>query len=238
LNSFAPLLLAAMAIFSCFEDRHAEYVLARPIVRTVFSAIVLFATLVAALPVLLRVPLRPTLAVSAALCTILSALAVLPREKLRMRSTWIAMLGGAVLAAILIVIAAPMLPPAPVQRLASATTSKIVDKEPHEPTAEFAVGVERVYAWFAIAAPDKYAQRIRFRWIHDGVPIAKEWETDIVGGRKTGFRTWGAITHPVPGEWKVELLADSGQLLGRQHFSVMEATERNTAAVPTSTAAR
>ena len=108
----------------------------------------------------------------------------------------------------------------------------------HEPIGVadvFVSGTPRVYAHFAIAAPPHFSERVRFRWTHDGRTLQKEFATSITGGRKTGFRTWGVVTHPADGDWKVELLAESGQLIGRVRFQVLPEAPPSSIAPVTST---
>jgi hypothetical protein len=220
LNMITPLLLGGMAILSCFEELYLRVVLSHPAVRATFSGIILFATLCAAIPVLLSVPLGPSVAIAALLSTILAAVAVIPPERLRRKQTAGRVTIAAIAAAAGMYLFAPLLPPVPVQCMSSIAARAIADKEPVEPAKIFPAGLPRIYVHFAVAAPPNFSERVRFRWAHEGEAMKKEFETQITGGRKSGFRTWGYATAPRPGRWTVELYAESGQLIGRERFVV------------------
>src|SRR3972149_4000958 len=80
-NVAFPAVLAGMALLSCFDYRWRAWVLDRPIVHATWSAVVLFATLVP-VAALLAAPLRISLAVSAAVASLMAAAAVVPRIRL------------------------------------------------------------------------------------------------------------------------------------------------------------
>jgi len=42
----------------------------------------------------------------------------------------------------------------------------------------------------------------------------------VVGGRKEGFRTWSYLSAPPPGNWRVDVLTDAGQLICRKSMAV------------------
>lgn len=219
-NMIAPLLLAAMALLSCFEELYIRLVLSHATVRAAFSAVILFATLGAAIPVLLNVPLGPSLALAAASSTVLAALAMFPLERIRKTRTLAGIGLAAIAAAVTMWIFAPLLPPVPVQSMSSVAARGIADKEPVDPAKTFPVGLPRIYAHFAVAAPPGMIERVYLRWHHDGVALKKEFETEISGGRKSGYRTWGFVSAPKAGHWSVEMYAESGQLIGRERFTV------------------
>ncbi|MCK6550637.1 DUF2914 domain-containing protein, partial [Myxococcota bacterium] len=108
----------------------------------------------------------------------------------------------------------------PLDTLDAATARDVADREPRGRAEAFDAGTERVWAWFAIAAPEAYGEKVRFVWIRDGEEAPGTVETAIVGGRRTGFRTWAYKTRPERGAWTVELRATSGQLIARRSFVV------------------
>jgi uncharacterized protein DUF5924/DUF2914 family protein len=220
-NVAVPIALGALAVFSCFDVHYDRFVLAHPIIRTLITSLILFASLLAAMPVLFSFSLGPNVALAAGASTLLGGIAILPRSLLRSLDGAALLVGLAVGAALLAVWAAPFLPPVPVHVIESATARAISNKEPSNPTRTFEPNVERVYVWFAVAAPKKFSQAVRFRWSLDGKPLTKELETTIIGGRKAGFRTWGYLSSPKPGRWHADLVADSGQLIAREVFDVL-----------------
>ncbi len=218
-NVAFPAVLAGMALLSCFDHRWRATVLDRPIVHAAWSAVVLFATLVPAAAVL-NAPLRIGVAVSAAVAALVAAVALLPRIRLGRAGRELTVLAVMAAAAALIPLAAPLLPPVPVVRMASGTGVAVYERALVGAADAFPTGTDRIYVWFAVAAPARYGQVVRFEWYRNGVPAGRVLETFVVGGRRDGFRTWSSRAAPAPGSLRVDLRADSSQLIAREVFVV------------------
>jgi len=218
-NVAFPAVLAGMALLSCFDYRWRAWVLNRPIVHATWSAVVMFATLVPAAAVL-AVPLRISLTVSAAVASLMAAVAVMPRIHLGRAGRVLAVLAIPVAAAALVPLAARVLPPVPVVRMASGAGTGVHERALVGAADVFPTGTERVYVWFAVAVPARYRQAVRFEWYRDGEPAGRVIETFVVGGRREGFRTWASRAAPAPGRWWVDLRTDSSQLIARESFVV------------------
>ncbi|MDP2707947.1 MAG: DUF2914 domain-containing protein [Burkholderiales bacterium] len=218
-NVSFPIVLAGMALLSCFEHRWRDWVLDRPLVHAAWSAVVLFATLV---PVgaVLAVPLRISLAASAAAAALVAAVAVVPRMRVSRVGRGLTVVAVTAAAATFVPWAAPVLPPVPVVRMDSGTGTAVSARVLVGAADAFPAGTERIYAWFAVAVPARYRQAVRFEWYRDGEPAGRVVETFVVGGRREGFRTWSSRTAPAPGRWRVDLRTDSSQLVARESFVV------------------
>lgn len=84
---------------------------------------------------------------------------------------------------------------------------------------------ERVYVFSAIFAPSKFKQKIYHRWsYHD----RGDWiERDrlgysISGGRDGGYRGYSFKSALEPGDWRVDVITDRGQVIGRVKFEIVE----------------
>jgi hypothetical protein len=218
-NVVVPAVLAAMALLSCFEHSWRAWVLDRPIAHAAWSAIVLFATLVPAAAVI-AAPLWICLAVSAAAASLVAAVAVVPRIRLGRAGRGLTVLAVTSAATALVLWAAPVLPPVPVVRMASGAGTGVHERALVGAADAFPAGTDRVYVWFAVAAPARYRQAVRFEWYRDGEPAGGVLETLVVGGRREGFRTWSSHAAPAPGRWRVDLRTDSSQLVARESFVV------------------
>jgi hypothetical protein len=218
-NVAVPALLAAMAVFSCFEYRWRAWVLDRPVIHAAWSAVILFATLLPAAS-LLGAPLRAVLGFSAGVSALAIASTLAPRIATRpvLRVCMIAF--ATTTAAALAPYCAPLLPPVPVVRMASGAGTAVAERELRGASEVFPGGTPRVYAWFAVAVPGGYRQSVRFEWYHEDTPVGRAVETLVIGGRPEGFRTWSYRTAPAPGHWRVDLRTDSSQLIARQTFVV------------------
>lgn len=217
-NIVFPALLAALALFACFDDIFAERVIAHPIRRTLTSALLLFSVSVPALSLLNAIPLRIGVGVCAAVA---AGAAILsggrPRGWKRR-----AAIGGA--AALLcgggFYFISPMLPPVPVQCVSEVAARGLQKRIPVGIAKRFPKGTPKVFAHFAVAAPKQFKQTIQFQWYVNGEPRGKPIPSSIVGGRKKGFRTWTYRSHPHPGSYRVDLETGDGQLIGRVRFRV------------------
>ena len=111
-NMGVPLLLAAMALGTCFASQYQRHIIEHPVRRVLWSAVVLFAALVPALEVMAfaspRVSLFLAALLSAAVATVAlrsDGASILSRRALG------GILAGAAPIAALVVLAAPLLPP-------------------------------------------------------------------------------------------------------------------------------
>jgi hypothetical protein len=83
---------------------------------------------------------------------------------------------------------------------------------------------DRVYVFFRVFSPARFADRVRMRWfwepggrgwlLQDSIPI------DIVGGREQGFRGYGYKSNYQPGRWKVQVETNDGREIGRVYFTL------------------
>lgn len=219
-NAVFPLLLAGLAVFSCFDVAYRRWVLDRPLTRALVSALVFFAALVPALTVFFTASPRVYTALAGALATLVAvgSLVILQRPW-RTRSV-AALLAACAASVIGLTGASPWLPPVPVDGRQAGAGTAIQQRELVGAAERFEAGVEKVVARFAVAAPPGYEQPIRFVWSHDGEPVGEPLPARIRGGREGGFRTWTRHKAPGPGAWRVDLETDAGQLIGRVDFTV------------------
>lgn len=220
LNMGAPLLLAAMALFTCFSHQYHEYVIQRPLRRVVWSATVLFAALVPALAVLAFLSPRVALFISALLATAVATASLKGSAKLLNQRALTGFLWGAVPLAVVVALAAPLLPPVPAVCHNAGAGTGLVNHDLVGMDDTFSRGTRRVYAWFAVSLPPGYRQRVAFQWYHNGDKVGGPIATALEGGRSAGFRTATYKTSPAVGYWRADLYSDAYQLIGRVSFNV------------------
>lgn len=84
-----------------------------------------------------------------------------------------------------------------------------------------------VYFYSAVFAPTALGTHILHRWWYYD-EIAEEWrETDkvrfpIVGGADGGYRGFSTKSVVVPGMWRVDVITERGQVLGRETFMIIK----------------
>ncbi len=216
INIAFPLLLAAMAFFSCFDHAYRTQILERPAARTAWGFVILFAALVPAAAVVASLSPRPAVVISAAIAFVVTGAALLPRERLFRRRSQLRIGAAALAGAILLAWVAPALPPVPIVCHRAAFGTGVRDRALDGEAEQFPAGTPRLYAWFAVTLPAVYRQGINFQWFHDGQAAGRWIPSSVVGGRKEGFRTWSYLSAPSPGEWRVDVLTDAGQLICRE----------------------
>ena len=221
LNLAFPILLALMALFTCFSNQYQVLVLDRPRVRVAWTAVVLFAVLVPAVAVMFNVSPRTSIILSALFAATLSYLALAPLDRVLTRKGIVGMSRVTVPVAAVAGLLAPLFPPVPMVCHAWKVGTSIAAREIRGEASHFPRGTRRVVAWFAVTLPRHNRQEIAYQWFHNGDPISAPFRSKVSGGRKEGFRTWTLKTAPTPGRWRVDMLTgESNQLIARASFVV------------------
>lgn len=89
---------------------------------------------------------------------------------------------------------------------------------------------EKIYVFSSIFAPTKFNEQIYHRWSYYDQEQSTWIEKsklgfNITGGRDNGYRGYSYKSTIVPGKWKVDVMTDTGQILGRIKFKVKKSTE-------------
>ncbi len=86
---------------------------------------------------------------------------------------------------------------------------------------------ESVYFYSAVFAPAKLSTGIAHDWQYydvnagEWLPLGK-FAFGITGGRDMGYRGYSVKTNIRPGLWRVDVITDRGQVIGRTKFMVIE----------------
>jgi hypothetical protein len=220
-NLVFPLLLAAMALFTCFTRTYREAILDRPRLRVLWTAVILFAALVPATAVTAFTSPRTSIIVSALFASAVAWAALAPIESLLSRKGLFALARISLPSAALLGLAAPLFPPVPLVCHDLGAGTAVIKRDLVGRAEHFPRGTPRVFAWFAVSLPRSNRQQVAFQWYHDGAKVGGQLKLTVEGGRKEGYRTWSYHTAPTPGSWRVDLLtAESSQLIGRASFDV------------------
>ena len=86
---------------------------------------------------------------------------------------------------------------------------------------------EPVYFFSAVFAPTDLKTQIFHRWEYYDELKGGWTETDrlpfsILGGRDGGYRGYSTKRNAAPGRWRVDVITERGQLLGRDTFTIIE----------------
>ena len=227
LNASFLALLVALALIATFDPWYSLLVTPRRWARVIYLVVSTFAALNLALP-LVGVP--PFAALMLAAWAAVAALA--PSAARVTRWPWPRALAATVVAgvamALLVGYGRELVPPAPLF-LARATLGWQVDSageiEPiASPVRVGELNGRALVALTAIYAPAGLLQGVEHVWRRDGAVVNVVRLTPVFGGRREGFRTWSRKTsfpQDSVGRWTVDVVTDSGQLIGRLRFRVV-----------------
>lgn len=86
---------------------------------------------------------------------------------------------------------------------------------------------QSVYIYTSVFAPSGLSTQILHEWQYDD---SGKWVTEatieypIQGGRDGGYEGYSELLDPAPGSWRVNVVTQYGQLIGRVSFTVVDAT--------------
>ena len=218
------LVLAALALLATFDPWYWMAVRWLPAVVHVFFFVSVFAALNVALPLVGLPPFRAML-----LAAWIAVVGLSPALRRGFGWTWGRALGGTALAglgvAALAFLARGGIPPTPLF-LARATLARDVAAGipvDRLPTSIRPEDLRGLVAFTAVYAPAGLRQPIAHEWRREGRLVSVVRLSPIQGGRRDGFRTYSRRTLTVAepeGRWTVDVVTDSGQLIGRLRFRV------------------
>jgi hypothetical protein len=224
-------LLACCAVTTVIDPVYFRGLAPRRTLFLIFHALALFATLLVALPVIVH--LTTSQSFIAALC--LALVFTLPGLKALFPTG--ALWRVPVLALMLLALAMATwsvrewVPGVPM-RLASVYVTHDINREkriPGSPVSEINADTLRhngLYAWTAIQVPRGLRETVYHVWQQNGTEVDRIPMT-VSGGRKEGYRAWSHKLHfpeGPSGNWQVQVVTGTGQMIGRVKFRVFPAT--------------
>lgn len=133
---------------------------------------------------------------------------------LRARSRWLRI--GAVAAALpaagLSLVAAPLVPPAPLELVSAGIGTGVKERE-LVGAGQALVQPLDLYCHTAVKAPLGLHDELFHVWTRDGKTLDRV-ALNVRGGRAEGFRTWSRTRATAPGAHRCEVQTASGQVLG------------------------
>lgn len=218
------LLLVLLAVLATFDPWYRPIVERVPAVTDVFALVSLFAALNMALP-LIGIPPFWSMLTSAWIAVI----GVSPALKRSRGWPWrrafrFTALGG-IGAVVLVTLVRAWIPPAPLFLARATLARSVAGSEPVDPLGSTvgAADLRGAVAFTAVYAPAGLKQPIAHVWRREGQIVGTVRLAPVHGGRREGFRTFSrkTVLPPEPaGRWSVDVVTDSGQLVGRLRFSV------------------
>ncbi|HMH48669.1 MAG TPA: DUF2914 domain-containing protein, partial [Candidatus Acidoferrum sp.] len=216
--------LAILVLLATFDPWYRALAERTTVITDVFFFVSAFAALNVALP-LVGVP--PFWAMLLAAWTAVVGLAPALRRSRHWpwrRALKAGALGGLVVAG-LVFVARVGIPPAPLFVARSALARDVSAGEPVDElgTSLSADDLRGIVAFTAVYAPAGLHQPISHVWRREGQVVSVVKLSPIHGGRRDGFRTFSrksVVPAEAEGRWSVDVITDSGQLIGRLRFRV------------------
>jgi hypothetical protein len=218
-------LLVALVLLATFDPWYQAAVKRLPVVTDVFFVVSLFAALNVALPLVGVPPVRALL-----LSAWLAVVGLAPALKRSRRWPWRQALGVTAAAglgvAMLAFLGRAGIPPAPLFLARATLAREVVAGEPVAPLGS-RLGLDDLrglVAFTAVHAPAGLRQPVAHVWRREGRVVSVVPLSPVHGGRREGFRTFSrkTVTPADPwGRWSVDVVTDSGQLIGRLRFRVL-----------------
>ena len=223
-NAAFLLLLVALVLLATFDPWYRAVLERLPAIVDVFFFVSAFAALNVALPLVGLPPFWAML-----LGAWLAAVGLAPALRRSRRWPWRRALRVTALAglgaATAVFLARAGIPPAPLFVARAALASDVAAGEPTDTLGPSlrADDMRGLVAFTAVYAPAGLRQPISHVWRREGRIVSVVRLSPIHGGRRDGFRTYSRKTvmpADPSGQWSVDVVTDSGQLIGRLRFRV------------------
>ncbi len=229
LNSGYVIVLAALAVLSCFDMVFDRLLRTTPAFAVAFFAVVTYSALQLFLPLVLHVQIHNGAYLAAALSFFASLPVVYSWEDLR-ESRRLVLVGLALAAIVgLLKVGRTLIPPVPLRLSAMNFAVRIEPRTlqlEHELTgsaaaSDFASG--RLFVRATIFSPGTLPVHLRFRFFRNGTLVKSSRRLDLVAHAR-GFRVWDSLRAGPggfePGDYTVEVQTDEGQLVGRDKLRI------------------
>ena len=229
-NSVYVVLLAVLAVLSCFDLLFDRLLRSNRSFALGFFALVSFSALQFFLPVLLRIPVHAGAYLAGVLAYLAALALALPWSELRMPRRLVAAALGVVLVLAGVRLLRPLVPPVPLRllkikvadRLDPRTLRTSDDLGERIPLAAVADGT--LYVVATVFAPSELPTRVIIRTVHEGRAVRASRTVEL-SAHPRGFRVWDLLRAPAggfrPGRYRVEVVTGEGQLVGRRSFTIV-----------------
>ncbi|MBP5982057.1 MAG: DUF2914 domain-containing protein [Halomonas sp.] len=194
----------------------------------VFHALCVFLVVLVTLPIMLHLTTGQSLFLAMSLMVLVALPSFWHLLKRRSLKRWCAFLGLTLVLAYAAWLGRIWVPPASLWMTSSAL-SPALNIQQRTPQGSIALTPQAIrenglYVYTAIRAPRGLSETIYHAWRHNSEPLDIV-TLDINGGREQGYRAWShKLNFPEDptGDWRVDIMTDSGQRLGLIRFTVSE----------------
>ena len=232
-------LLAAAALVSIIDPLYYRWLAPRRWLFLAFHTLTLFAVLLTALPIILKLTTPQSYQLALGIAVLLSFPSLF--GSINVARWW----RGLLLLGLTLALGAGgwlarfWVPPATLwlTEVALSTEFDGYRRSPGQRVKQLSLEELRqqgLYAYAAISAPRGLDERIYHVWRHEGKEIERI-ALSIHGGRKQGYRAWTRkqnFPSDAVGRWQVQVITEAGQLIGVLRFRVLASGTAAAPAVP------
>jgi len=222
-------LLALAALVSIIDPLYNKWLAPRRWIYLAYHTLALFAVLLTALPIILKLTTPQSYQLALAAAVVLSFPSLVGIITVRRWWRGLLLIGMTLALGGTGWLARVWVPPATLWLTEVAVTTRFDDqnRSPGASIKQLSLAELRskgLFAYTAISAPRGLDERIYHVWRRDGGEVERI-ALDIHGGRKEGYRAW---THKqnfpadAVGSWQVQVRTEAGQMIGVLRFRVVE----------------
>ncbi|HYM59425.1 MAG TPA: DUF5924 family protein [Thermoanaerobaculia bacterium] len=230
-NFLYLLLLAGLAVLSCFDLLFDRFLRESKPFALAFFAFVSFSALQFFLPLLLRVRVDYAAYLAAGVAFIAAGALAHTWTDLRLRWRLVLLAVGLVAALAVVRLIRPVLPPVPL-RMTRLTYAGAVDRHTLKTPGDFrgTIPIEqlrtgRLCAVATIFSPEAIPARIQIRFLDRDGKVLRESRTPNLNATPRGFRVWDCLPGGkkgfAPVSYRAEVWTGEGQLLGRGDIRIV-----------------
>ena len=219
------------ALCSMWDPLYYGVIARRPWLYIAFHTFSVFIGTLVIAPLMLHLTTTQTLAFASVTAPVLAVPSLLHIAGGTGLGRQVVVIAGAVALSALAWWVRPWVPPATLW-VREAVATDAVDASARKPNLAMSsvsaaqVRAQGLYAFTAIHAPRGLREQVYHRWLQNGHEVDRI-PIDIRGGRDEGYRAWsykrGFPADP-RGAWQVQVVTDSGQLIGAFDFDVVGET--------------
>ncbi|MDZ7854568.1 MAG: DUF5924 family protein [Halomonas sp.] len=220
------LLIMAMALLSILDPLYYRLAERQRWLYFAFHAQCVFLVVLVTLPTLLHLTTGQSLLLAIGAMALFSLPSLMHLLRPMTPSRWLAMLALLPLLAGVAWVGRAWVPPASLW-ISGSALSPGFDTQARTPIGSTrltpsALTSEGLYAFTAIHAPRGLREDVVHVWRQDGEEVDRI-PLEIQGGREAGYRSWSHkqnFPEDTPGEWRIDVMTDSGQQIGILRFTV------------------
>lgn len=230
-NSLFVVVLAGLAVFSCFDLPFDRLLRANRVFAMAFFGLVTFSALNLLLPILLEIRVHQATALAAATAFVAAVPLAYRWHDLRKGETLAKVGAGVLVALALVTVARPLVPPVPLRLVRlkfspgpdPATMELERDLPQQVRQSDLATG--RLFVTATVFAPERLPTSLTIRFRRDGQTLRRSRVVEVEAHPR-GFRIWDALRFPgdappPPGTYWAEVWTGERHLVGRGALEVL-----------------